>query len=125
MEPVLARLGVAALAGMGEMTCWWRAVLAAAVLAALPAPGGAEPGIRADYLCQGRLGATALTAFFFNDAPSAVVLLVGEGATRLPQAISASGARYSDGRDSFWIKGDRATWQQGQAPPSACGPRSR
>lgn len=99
----------------------------AALAVGLGAPGAvrAEPGIRADYLCKGRFDATPLTAFFFNGAPSAVVLLVGEQATRLPQAISASGGRYSDGSQTFWIKGDRASWQQGQAPAAACGPQPR
>jgi membrane-bound inhibitor of C-type lysozyme len=54
-----------------------------------------------------------------------VVLLEGEGATRLPQTVSASGARYSDGEQSFWVKGDRATWQMGQAPARSCEPRPR
>jgi membrane-bound inhibitor of C-type lysozyme len=107
----LARLGAAAVA------------LGASIAAARVVR--AEPGIRADYLCKGRFDAAELTAFFFNAAPSAVVLLVGEGATRLPQAISASGARYSDGRQTFWVKGDRASWQQGEAPAYACEPRQR
>ncbi len=101
--------------------CWW--LLAAGVVA--PRAVRAEAGIRADYLCRGRFDATELTAFFFNAAPSLVVLLVGEQATRLPQVISASGGRYSDGSQTFWIKGDLASWQQGQAPAYACEPRSR
>ncbi|MFO0104070.1 MAG: MliC family protein, partial [Cyanobium sp.] len=76
--------------------------LAAALLAALPAAAWAEAGLRADYLCKGRFDASAVTAFVFNGTPSAVVLLEGEGATRLPHAVSASGARYSDGAQSFW-----------------------
>lgn len=99
--------------------------LAAAVVAALPAAAWADAGVRADYLCKGRFDASAITAFFFNGTPSAVVLLEGEGATRLPQTVSASGARYSDGEQSFWVKGDRATWQQGQAPARSCEPRPR
>lgn len=113
-----------------KMVCRWEAapaavVLVAAVLALSPPLAWAEPGIRADYLCKGRFDATELTAFFFNDSPSAVVLLVGEGAARLPQVISASGARYSDGRQTFWVKGELASWQQGEAPAYACEPRSR
>lgn len=94
-------------------------------LAAAPRLVRAEPGLRADYLCKGRFDASAVTAFFFNDSPRAVVLLEGEGATRLPQAVSASGARYSDGAQSFWVKGERASWQQGQAPARHCEPRPR
>jgi membrane-bound inhibitor of C-type lysozyme len=97
-----------------------------AVLAvALPAAVRAEAGIRADYLCRGRFDASEITAFFFNGTPSAVVLLEGEGATRLPQTVSASGARYSDGDQSFWVKGDRASWQRGEAPARTCEPRPR
>ncbi len=99
--------------------------LVAALLAALPAAAWAEAGIRADYLCKGRFDASAITAFFFNGTPSAVVLLEGEGATRLLQTVSASGARYSDGEQSFWLKGDRATWQMGQGPARSCEPRPR
>jgi membrane-bound inhibitor of C-type lysozyme len=95
------------------------------LVVALPGGAWADAGIRADYLCKGRFDASEVTAFFFNDTPSAVVLLEGEGATRLPQAVSASGARYSDGTQSFWVKGDRASWQRGQAPAAACEPRSR
>lgn len=96
--------------------------LAAVAGVLLPAggPARADEGIRAEYLCKGRFDATAVTAFFFNEAPSAVVLLVGESARRLPQAMSASGARYASGEESFWIKGDTATWQLGKAPAYSC-----
>ncbi|MCS5705408.1 MliC family protein [Synechococcus sp. FGCU-3] len=80
----------------------------------------AEEAIRADYLCKGRFDATPVTAFFFNQSPSEVVLVVGEGARRLPQAMGASGARYASGAESFWIKGDNATWQLGKAPSYSC-----
>ncbi len=105
--------------------CWWGGALVAGLIAGLPAGAWAEAGIRADYLCKGRFDASEITAFFFNDTPSAVVLLEGEGATRLPQTVSASGARYSDGDQSFWVKGDRASWQRGQAPARSCEPRPR
>jgi membrane-bound inhibitor of C-type lysozyme len=82
--------------------------LAAGTTALLPLR--AEEGLRATYRCEGRFDAVDLTAFFFKANPAAVVLLEGLGARRLPQAIAASGARYSDGSTSFWIKGDRATW---------------
>jgi membrane-bound inhibitor of C-type lysozyme len=111
--------------GVNRLVRWSGAALVAGLIAALPADSWAEAGIRADYLCKGRFDASELTAFFFKGTPSAVVLLEGEGATRLPQTISASGARYSDGDQSFWVKGDRASWQQGQAPARACEPRPR
>lgn len=113
--------GVAAVGRLGPAA----AVMAVGLLGGSPAPAWAESGIRADYLCKGRFDAVELAAFFFNASPSAVVLLVGEGATRLPQAISASGVRYSDGSQTFWVKGDQASWQPGQAPAYACAPRPR
>ncbi len=93
--------------------------LVAAVLSGV-GPARADEGIRAEYSCKGRFDATAVTAFFFNQAPSAVVLLVGESARRLPQAMGASGARYASGEESFWIKGDTATWQLGATPAYVC-----
>ena len=92
----------------------------AGVLLAGAAGVRADEAIRADYLCKGRLDATPVTAFFFNQAPSEVMLVVGESARRLPQALSASGARYASGAESFWIKGDSATWQLGKAPAYSC-----
>ena len=90
------------------------------VLAGAAGSARAEEAVRADYLCKGRFDATPVTAFFFNQSPSEVVLVVGEGARRLPQAMSASGARYASGTETFWIKGDSATWQLGKAPAYSC-----
>ncbi|HDQ92856.1 MAG TPA: hypothetical protein ENN89_01915 [Synergistetes bacterium] len=36
------------------------------------------------------------------------VLYFPSGPLKLPQVISGSGARYSDGETTFWIKGDSA-----------------
>jgi len=99
--------------------------LSAALLAVYPPGARAEAGLRADYLCKGRFDASEVTAFFFHGTPSVVVLLEGEGATLLPRAVSGSGARYSAGDQSFWVKGERARWQQGQAPVRSCEPRPR
>lgn len=88
------------------------------------APARAEEGIRARYLCRGRFDAVELIALFFNRAPAAVVLLEGETAQRLPQLVAASGVRYGEGEETFWIKGDGATWQRGAAPAYSCGPAS-
>lgn len=112
--------GVAAGSGTRQAGggCLAGVVLAAALLSG--APARADEAIRAEYLCKGRFDATRVTAFFFNAPPSAVVLLVGETARRLPQAMGASGARYASGEESFWIKGDSATWQLGKAPAYAC-----
>jgi putative lipoprotein len=42
---------------------------------------------------------------FVDDA---AVLYLPSGPLKLPQVISGSGARYSDGETTFWIKGDDA-----------------
>lgn len=52
-----------------------------------------------------------LTAYFLDDA---VRIVFSDGQERiLPQSISASGARYTDGVTTFWNKGDEAfvEWQ--------------
>ncbi len=36
----------------------------------------------------------------------AAILYLPEGPLELPQAVSASGARYTDGKTTFWIKGE-------------------
>jgi len=111
---------------MARLQSWnprtWLALLLVLPLPALAAPQ-AEQAIRARYRCLGRFDAQDITALFFNQAPAEVVLLVGEGATRLPQLPAASGARYVAGDQEFWIKGDRASWRLGAVPPLACGPR--
>ena len=65
-----------------------------------------------------------LTALFFNAEPAAVVLLEADAATRLPQQRSASGARYGDGQQEFWVKGQQARWSRPGMAVYACGPRS-
>lgn len=94
-----------------------------AATAALATAGAsqAEDAIRARYLCKGQFDATEVTALFFNGRPSEVVLLTGsEGASRLLQGPSGSGARYSQGNEVFWIKGNQATWQRGKARALQC-----
>jgi len=47
----------------------------------------------------------------------AITLAMHEGPRKLPQVVSASGAKYSDGSLTFWTKGDTATFErQGSAP---------
>lgn len=38
----------------------------------------------------------------------AAILYLPDGPLVLPQAVSGSGARYTDGETTFWIKGDNA-----------------
>ena len=112
---VLKEVGGAALLGLLSL------------LPAVAVPAGAavpEAAIRATYLCQGRFDAVRLTALFFNAEPREVVLLQGEQAVRLPQQPSGSGARYGAGNQSFWVKGDQATWQFAAGATYSCGPES-
>jgi putative lipoprotein len=41
-------------------------------------------------------------------ADDMAVLYLPSGPLKLPQVVSGSGARYSDGETTFWIKGDSA-----------------
>ena len=86
-------------------------------------PAWAEPAVRVPFRCLGRFDAVDLTALFFSQTPSEVVLLEGEQALRLPQALSADGSRYSDGSSTFWIKGDGASWSRGSAVTMTCKAR--
>ena len=120
-SPVLKEVGGAALLGLLPVLSAVVVVPAVAVPAMAVEP---EAAIRATYLCQGRFDAVRLTALFFNGEPREVVLLQGEQAIRLPQQPSGSGARYGAGNQSFWLKGDQATWQFGAGAAYSCGPES-
>lgn len=105
-------------------------LLLAAGLAASGAVAGAaasepeaEVAIRAEYRCLGRFDAVDLTAFFFNRSPAELVMLVGETAIRLPRLRSADGARYGAAEQTFWVKGEEATWQVRRSPAMRCLPR--
>ena len=50
----------------------------------------------------------------------AVSLETHEGSRKLPQAVSASGVRYTDGTVTFWTKGDTATFQREGGPLLNC-----
>jgi len=96
-------------------------LIAAATALAGPGDARAAEPIGANYLCKGTFDATEVRALFFNNPPSEVILLTGtEGASRLLQQRSGSGARYADGDEVFWIKGDRASWQRGKARALDC-----
>jgi putative lipoprotein len=83
------------------------AVLVIAVSACRP-PRAPEPAfpINASFDCEGVL----MAAMFDRDR---VVLTLYDGNLTLPQVVSASGARYSDGRDTFWDRGAEATLERG------------
>lgn len=78
--------------------------LAGAVLAMGLAPAFAEDKTGVIYRCDDGKGVTAS----FVTAPSEVLLTTGGQSFRLPQGLSGSGARYTDGTVVFWIKGDDA-----------------
>jgi membrane-bound inhibitor of C-type lysozyme len=50
----------------------------------------------------------------------AVSLETHEGSRKLPQAVSASGVRYTDGTVTFWTKGETATYQREGGPLLNC-----
>lgn len=68
------------------------------------APAFAEDKADVIYRCDDGKGATAS----FVTAPNAVLLTTGGQSFRLPQGMSGSGARYTDGTVLFWIKGNDA-----------------
>ena len=74
-----------------------------------------EPAHVVRYACQGEFDVRSIWALFFHQQPAEVVLIHAgtHSGDRLLQRRSASGARYSDGDQVFWIKGDQATWQRG------------
>lgn len=72
------------------------------------------PVIRSSFVCDdGR----DLEVSFYTEEPTRVVIVAGRRTIDLPQTMSASGARYSDGVTTFWNKGDQALfeWANGSA----------
>jgi membrane-bound inhibitor of C-type lysozyme len=61
------------------------------------------------YQCE---GGQSFTVEFVDNARFALLTLNGK-TLKLPQAISGSGARYSDGHTTLWIKGDGAFVMEG------------
>jgi len=70
-----------------------------------PAPSS-KPPIVARFDCD----TLALTATFHDDR--VVIEVPEQRPLTLPHAESASGARYSDGTDTFWNKGREATFER-------------
>ncbi|MBW9055583.1 MliC family protein [Rhizobium mesosinicum] len=77
---------------------------AGAVLLMSLVPVFAENKAAVIYRCDDGEGATAR----FVSEPSEVLLTTGGQSFRLPQGLSGSGARYTDGTVLFWIKGSDA-----------------
>ncbi len=77
-------------------------VLAFALLAASPARAGGDRPEDIPYICDGLKNVTAR----FDGG--AVMLLADGRSMVLPQGLSGSGARFTDGKALFWIKGRNA-----------------
>lgn len=69
--------------------------------------------ITAHYTCSD--GSTLVATFVASpNVPTSVTLhLSGGKSLALPQAMSADGGRYADGKTEFWIKGKGATFTYG------------
>jgi len=89
------------------------------------APAAIEPtdlpppeGVLRAYVwdCDGGL-TLRMTNLYREDA---IALEMHEGARRLPRVASASGAKYSDGSLTFWIRGDSAILERQGAAPVDC-----
>jgi membrane-bound inhibitor of C-type lysozyme len=79
-------------------------VSAGAVLLMSLTPAFAEDKADVIYRCDDGRGVTAS----FVTAPNEVLLTTDGQILRLPQGLSGSGARYTDGTVLFWIKGNDA-----------------
>lgn len=78
--------------------------LSGVVLLMSLAPVLAEGKAEVIYRCDDGKGVTAS----FVTAPNEVLLTTDGQSFRLPQGMSGSGARYTDGTVLFWIKGNDA-----------------
>ncbi len=113
-----ARLAIALLAASTAGTA-----LHAAAAAGADTPAGTST-VQAFFRCD---AGKTLDAVFANGTPASVALALSDGRhVALPQARSASGARYANGDESFvfWNKGDTAFIEEnGKATYSGCATR--
>lgn len=80
-------------------------VLAAILLSPLAASGSGSPDPGDDLVFTYDFFGMTLDVQFIEGA---AILFFPDGPLELPQAVSGSGARYTDGETTFWIKGDDA-----------------
>ena len=100
-----------------------------------PAPAAAEPtappasatptedvpppeGVLRAYVWECDGGLTLRMKNLYREG--AITLEMHEGPRKLPQVVSASGAKYSDGSLTFWTKGSEASFERAGAPPVQC-----
>jgi membrane-bound inhibitor of C-type lysozyme len=93
--------------------------------AAAPAPAavttaeGTPPaGVLRAYVWQCEDGQTLRMRNLFRE--KAVAIDLHEGMRKLPQVVSASGARYEDNAVIFWTRGSTATFERKGAPAVKC-----
>lgn len=84
---------------------------ACAVREAPPESGASGGEVRATFVDG---GGAVLLAVFDNAAGTVAVTLPGGREVTLPRAVSGSGARYSDGRETFWEHQGEATFTSGE-----------
>lgn len=97
--------------------------------AAAPAPAPAAPpstpgdegppeGVLRAYVWECDGGVTLRVRNLYRE--NAVSIELHEGARKLPQVASASGAKYADGTVTFWSKGGTATFERKGSPAINC-----
>ena len=89
-----------------------------------PSHGSSQPGkpktVVASYNCA---DGTAMSVAFLSRPPSVVVHFADNSVLNLPQVIAADGARYSDGRHTFWSKGVDALYFKAPGAQTSCRPK--
>lgn len=90
----------------------------AAPAAAPPVDDAPPEGVLRAYVwdCDG--GLTLNMKNLYRE--DAITLDMHEGPRKLPQVVSASGAKYSDGSITFWTKGSTATFERAGSAPVEC-----
>jgi membrane-bound inhibitor of C-type lysozyme len=79
------------------------------------------PGVLRAYVWHCADGQTLVMRNLVRE--KAIAIDFHDGARRLDQTVSASGARYADGVVVFWTKGGTATLERQGAPPVQCEER--
>jgi len=77
-----------------------------------------QEGVLRAYVWDCGGGLTLRVKNLYNE--DAITLYLQEGPRKLPQVVSASGARYSEGSLTFWTKGDTATFERPGSAPVNC-----